>query len=65
MKYSELNKKSSKDLYQMIYDLRKDVLSMNFQRVAGQTFSTAELRKKRRDIARIKTCLHAQKNKIG
>ena len=55
MKYAELDNKTLKDLYQVVYDLKKDLLSIRFQRSAMQDVKTHEIRAKRKDIARVMT----------
>lgn len=57
MKVIELRNKSTADLENRLVELRKEMLSLRFQRVSGQLESTAGFRNARREIARIKTIL--------
>tara|TARA_Y100000034_G_C6903013_1_gene418165 strand:+ start:758 stop:976 length:219 start_codon:yes stop_codon:yes gene_type:complete len=67
MKADELKGKSADELKKMLLDLRKEQLNLRFQKNSGQLGNTSQVRKVRRDIARIKTFLNeaAQKNKAA
>lgn len=57
MKASELKNKSAAELQQEILSLNKAQFGMRMQMATQQLTNTSELRKVRRDIARIKTVL--------
>ena len=59
MKAEELKGKSQDELKKMLLELRKSQLNLRFQKSNGQLSNTSEVRKIRRDIARIKTFLNA------
>jgi large subunit ribosomal protein L29 len=56
-KAEDLKGKSPDELKAMLLDLRKQQMNMRFQRAGGQLENTAEIRKVRRTIARVKTFL--------
>ncbi len=60
MKASELRSKQPEELKTQLEDLRKEGLNLRFQAAAGQLENTASRRQLRRDIARVKTVLHAK-----
>ncbi len=57
MKASELKAKSAADLQQEILSLTKAQFGLRMQVATQQLTNTSELRKVRRDIARVKTVL--------
>lgn len=57
MKASELRVKSAADLQQEVLSLTKAQFGMRMQVATQQMTNTSELRKVRRDIARVKTVL--------
>lgn len=57
MKASELKTKSAEDLQQELLSLTKAQFGMRMQVATQQMTNTSELRKVRRDIARVKTVL--------
>jgi len=57
MKASELKTKSAEDLQQELLALTKAQFGMRMQVATQQMTNTSELRKVRRDIARVKTVL--------
>ena len=63
MKYQELVNKSVDELYDSLYHLKKELLNFRVQRSTGQQTNTAQIRKNRRDVARIKTRLVQLKKK--
>ena len=65
MDAADLNTKSADELKQMLGDLKKEQFNLRFQRASGQLENTARVRVVRRDIARIKTVMHAKANKAG
>jgi len=65
MDAADLNTKSADELKQMLGDLKKEQFNLRFQRASGQLENTARVRVVRRDIARIKTVMHAKAQKAG
>lgn len=61
MKAEELKGKTVDQLTKMLMDLRKEQFNLRFQRSGGQLENTSQMRKVRRDIARVKTFISAQK----
>jgi large subunit ribosomal protein L29 len=61
MKAEELKGKTTDQLVKMLLDLRKEQFNLRFQRSGGQLENTSQMRKVRRDIARVKTFISAQK----
>lgn len=57
MKNSELRTKSAADLQQEVLSLTKAQFGLRMQVATQQMTNTSELRKVRRDIARVKTIL--------
>ena len=57
MKASELRTKSAADLQQEVLSLTKAQFGLRMQVATQQMTNTSELRKVRRDIARVKTVL--------
>ena len=55
-----LKGKSQDELNTMLVALRKQQMDMRFQQAGGQLTNTAEIRKVRRTIARVKTYLGQQ-----
>ena len=62
MKASELRNKSGDELQQELQSLLKAQFSLRMQRATQQLSNTSQLKKVRRDIARVRT-LMAQKSK--
>lgn len=62
MKYQEVQNQSISELYDRLYNLKKELLSIRIQRSTGAAPKTDQIRKNRRDVARIKTHL-TQMNK--
>lgn len=57
-KAEDLKGKSQDELKAMLLDLRKQQMDMRFQQAGGQLQNTSEIRKVRRTIARVKTCMN-------
>lgn len=57
MKALELRDKKVDELKKMILDFRKELFNLRFQKSSSQLTNTAQVRKVRRNIARIKTIL--------
>jgi large subunit ribosomal protein L29 len=62
---SDLNVKSPDELKQLLTDLKKEQFNLRFQKASGQLENTARVRVVRRDIARIRTVMHAKAVKAG
>lgn len=58
MKANELRQKNDVDLGKELLDLRKAQFSMRMQLATQQLSNTSQVRKLRKDIARIKTIQH-------
>ena len=65
MDASDLKTKSADELKQLLGDLKKEQFNLRFQRASGQLENTARVGVVRRDIARIKTVMHAKAQKAG
>lgn len=65
MDAADLRTKSADELKQLIADLKKEQFNLRFQRASGQLENTARVGLVRRDIARIKTVMHAKAAKAG
>ncbi len=61
MKVQELEKKSASELQEMLVELRKEQFNLRFQAASQQLESTAEIRKVRRNVARVKTVINQKK----
>lgn len=59
MKAEELKTKTPDELQKLLLDTKKDQFNLRFQRSQGTLENTAQVRKNRRLIARIKTLLGA------
>ncbi|MYE00576.1 MAG: 50S ribosomal protein L29 [Alphaproteobacteria bacterium] len=57
MKAIDVRARTVDELTELLEDLQKAAFNLRFQRASGQLENTAEIRKVRRDIARIKTVL--------
>ncbi len=62
MKAEELKGKSVDELTKTLLDMRKEQFNLRFQLSGGQLENTAQMRKMRRNIARIKTFITQQSN---
>jgi large subunit ribosomal protein L29 len=62
MKASELRQKDSGELGELLLDLRKEQFSLRMQHGTGQLGSPAELRRVRKEIARVKTVLNQKQD---
>lgn len=61
-KKEDLKGKTADELHKLLLDARKEQFNLRFQRSGGQLENTAEMRKARRAIARIKTQMSAARN---
>ena len=57
MELKELREKSAEQLNAHLGDLRKEQFSLRMQKATGQQPKTHEIRRVRREIARVKTLL--------
>ena len=62
MKAEDYKGKSSDELVDEIFGLRKESFNLRFQKVNGQLENTARVRNVRRNIARIKSILKERKD---
>jgi large subunit ribosomal protein L29 len=65
MDASDLKVKSEDELKQLLTDLKKEQFNLRFRKASGQLENTARVGVVRRDIARIKTVMHAKAAKAG
>jgi large subunit ribosomal protein L29 len=61
MKAADLIGKTADELNESLLGLKKEQFNLRFQKASGQLENTARVRQVRRDIARIKTVLHAKR----
>lgn len=61
MKAEELKGKSVDELNKMLLDLKKEQVNQRFQKAAGQLEKGSDMRRARRDVARIKTMITVAK----
>jgi large subunit ribosomal protein L29 len=57
VKYQDVVNKSVSELYDSLYNLKKELLNIRIQRSTGSEVKTDQIRKSRRDVARVKTRL--------
>lgn len=62
MKASELRDKNSSELNSMLLDLRKEQFSLRMQHGTGQLGTPHEMRRVRKEIARVKTVLNQKQD---
>ena len=60
-KAQDLRAKSADELETRLADLKKEQFNLRFQRASGQLANTAQFSNVRREIAQIKTILHAKR----
>ena len=60
MKTEELKGKSVDELKKMLLEKRKEQFNLRFQLSGGQLDNTAQMRKIRREIAKVKTFINQQ-----
>ena len=61
MSAADLVGKTADELKDSLLSLKKEQFNLRFQKASGQLENTARVRQVRRDIARIKTVLHAKR----
>jgi len=59
MNFADLKTKTKDELLKALLDLKKDQMEMRFKHKGGQLEKTHEVRKMRRDVARVQTALNA------
>lgn len=64
-KAEELKGKSVDELKKMLLEMRKEQFNLRFQLSGGQLENSAQMRKIRRDIARVKTFINQQTTKAA
>ena len=60
-KATDIRAKTPDELGTMLLDLRKEQFNLRFQAATGQTEGVGQVRKVRRDIARVKTIMAEHK----
>jgi large subunit ribosomal protein L29 len=60
MKPAEIRKLSSQEIANKLEDAREAYFKLRFQAAAGQLTDQSQLRRARREIARLETILHEQ-----
>ena len=65
MKASELRAKSAPDLEQELTDLLRAQFNLRMQKATQQLSNNSQIRKVRRDIARIRTVMHQNRKGQG
>lgn len=63
LKFSELSGKTMSELIDMYQERKKEQFSLRLKQNLGTIVNTARMRSCRREIARIRTYMHAQKAK--
>lgn len=58
MNAKELREKSPEELRAALADLKKEAFNLRFQQATGTLENSAQMRKARRDAARVKTILN-------
>jgi large subunit ribosomal protein L29 len=58
MKVSELRQKSRDELSALLIELAKESFALKMQKGTGQLSKTAQVKKVRRDVARVQTVLN-------
>jgi len=62
MKASELRDKNSSEINNMLLDLRKEQFSLRMQHGTGQLGTPHDMRRVRKEIARVKTVLNQKQD---
>lgn len=58
MNASELRKKNNEELNNMLLELRREQFNLRMQKGSGQLSKPSEVKRVRRDVARIKTIMN-------
>lgn len=64
-KKEDLKGKSRDELISLLRDGKKELLNLRFRKAGGELEATSEIRKTRRNVAKIKTRLSELKNKAA
>ncbi|MEJ5348394.1 MAG: 50S ribosomal protein L29 [Desulfosoma sp.] len=64
MKAATLRDMSVEELRRKLVELRESLFNLKFQHATGQLENTAQLKRHKRDIARVLTILH-EKQRVG
>jgi len=56
-KAADIRAKTPDETTDMLLDLKREQLNLRFQRATGQQENTSQMRKTRRDVARVKTIM--------
>ena len=59
MKFEDLKTKTKDQLIKTLMDLKKEQMEKRFELASGQLGATSEIRKIRRNVARVQTALNA------
>lgn len=62
MKTSEIRKMDTANIVKEIESLKKELFDLRFQNAVGQLEDTAQIKKKRKDIARMYTVITEREN---
>lgn len=60
----DMHTKSDDELKEMLLSLKKEQFNFRFQHASGELSNTSQVKKVRRDVARIKTLLTERKKKV-
>lgn len=63
MRYKDILNKTQSEIYDTLYNLKKEQLGLRMQKSSGQIKDTAIIRRTRRDVARLVMRLGELKNK--
>ena len=61
----DMRTKTADELGTMLLDLRKEQFNLRFQRATGQNEGIGQVKKVRRDIARVKTIMAEHKRSVS
>ena len=64
-KAADIRAKTADELGALLLDLRKEQFNLRFQRATGQNEGIGQVKKVRRDIARVKTIMAEQKRSVA
>ena len=61
---NDMRAKTDDELKEMLLSLKKEQFNFRFQQASGNLSNTAQVKKVRNDVARIKTLLNERKKKV-
>lgn len=64
MKINDLNNKSKDELNQLLVDLRAKILKLNFDLADNKVKDVSQVKKTKKDIARVLTLMKSQSSQI-